>query len=103
METLFPISLRRISEIADNATVEAQAVVDRFAQTQAVIRELTLAGFSKQGRTDETKRATDLKIEIEKKRKEDAERQKEENTKAQENLKKGNMVFDILGAIFTRQ
>ena len=79
--------------MADEATTEAQKVVDQFARVQAVISELKIAGIAKQGRTTLLEKETKNSRTIEIRREDEARKRLAENEKARSDLEIGNEIL----------
>jgi hypothetical protein len=88
IESQFPISIKRIGEVADEAITESRKVVDQFEKTQNVIQELIDSGINKREDAKSKKQQNALNIQIEDRRKADKARQLKENKQQRADLQK---------------
>jgi len=88
IESQFPISVKRIGEVADEAITESRKVVTQFERTQNVIQELIDSGINKREDSKSQKQLNALNIKIEDRREAEAARQLKENKQRREDLAK---------------
>lgn len=69
VETLFPLQLEQIRDVADVCSSRAKDVVSKFQVAKKIIFEIVNAGIAKEGRAEDAKKHAELEAMIEKENK----------------------------------
>ena len=64
VEKFLPIKIERITEIANECEAGAEAVVEKFDHTMAIIEELLRASLAKQGESEQLQREIEVNCSI---------------------------------------